>query len=319
MSDTGVTRPYPEARGPHLPDALTRVAPLAYVFAAVALFVAWRGWEDAGADGRQIGLDTVARILVPGVAIPLLGVALIARHRDAQRTHRLLLFGIALLSVLEVFDTFQVAIREFLRGSEPFIDAPSPGDIALFVFGGLLMTFGLLYVGAGLADARGPERARVERPLTIWLVALAVIAIALSLYPLTVMTQGGVVPGLIVELVVTLVIGGLVTLCWTYVAAITLGGWLASAQPRTAWVVAGVASAVLFVTRLIGVVASAFATEALAPLFFATIYASLGGWVLLLVAFAMGLPGSPVATTTGDEPLTTADPPAARPPGSGAG
>jgi len=318
MSDAGVTRSYPEARGPHLPDALTRVAPLAYPFALLALFVAWRGWQDAVAGGDALTAEAVLRILIPSVVIPLLGLIVVVRRPDAHRTLRLLLFGVALLSLRELITTFDAPLRELLRGVDTTFEFESPGEIALRVFTGLLLVFGLLYLGAGVADARGPDRVVVERPLAVWLAALAAIAIALSLYSLVLLTQGDYPFELIVSAVIGLMTGALVTLCWAYIATIVIGGWLSGRAPRRAWIVGAIALVLLFGTQLIGIGVGAFATEALLPFFLAIAYAGLLGWVLLLVAFALGLPGGAGAPTLEDE-TATADPPAATPPGSAAG
>jgi hypothetical protein len=95
---------------------------------------------------------------------------------------------------------------------------------------------------------------------------------------------------------------------------------MAGEEPRRAWALAALAVVVLIVARLIGGVLSSLAMPGLFGVIEVLFGLSTAGWVLLLVAFLLGLP-SPGEAAAGEpiEPAPTADPPAATPPGSAAG
>ena len=314
MSDARVTRPYPEARGPHLPDALTRVPPLAYVFAVIALLLGWQAWQSATTSPLSPLSDAMvlfARGLVPSAVIPLIGVVLLLRQPDARRTLRLLLFGIGLLTAHELIVAFSAPLRELLRQGADFSELETPGELALRVFSGLLMVFGLLYVGAGLSATRGPHRHAAERLIAAWLATLAAIGVVLSLYAMTTLRLDDYPAGVLVSVVVASVLEALITFAWVYLASVVIGGWLAGDRPRRAWIIAGIGGGSILAVRLIGVVASMVVDEVTFPIFFVLAYADIIGWLVLIVGFVLGLPA--------DRSSPTADPPAMTPPGSVAG
>ena len=75
----------------------------------------------------------------------------------------------------------------------------------------LLTIFGLLYVGAGLSAARLHEATKAERPLTVWLAALAVVGSLVSLTALTAL-PAELSPLLIVQVLIGVVLSAVVTL-----------------------------------------------------------------------------------------------------------
>lgn len=318
MSETASERPIPEARPPHLPDVLTRQSPLVYAFLAVALLQVWRGWELWLDEYPIAGLERIPDLIrwwIPSVVISLYGVALFIRHRDARRSMPLLVVGLALLTAGELLRAFDMPIRQLLpgQGSFPTLEV-SAADTAFSVFGGLVAIFGVLYTGAGLSAARRAERSVAERPLSIWLGALAVISIVLSLLPLTELIGGDYLATVLVAGAIGIVLSVLLTFAWVYLAAVTIGGWLARDEPRRAWICAGVAVALLFVSRLVVSAIGLIGDGAFAIAVTAT-YVSMAGWLLLLLAFALGLPSRP-----DDDPVEpTDDPPGGTQPGSAAG
>jgi hypothetical protein len=311
--------PIPEARPPHLPDVLTRLSPAVFVFALVAVLVAWlniREWigqfplVDTGAV-----IALVARVQF--VVVPLLGAALFARHPRAHRTLPLLVFGLVLMTIGEVLSAFDDPIRRFLTELSPSDVGPTtPATLAYAVFTSLLALFALLYMGAGLTAARRHDRGSAERPLAIWLGALAVVGAVISLATIF-QLEFDTSPAGIVQLVIGFVLSLLLTLGWAYVTAVAIGGWLTHEQPRRAWVLAALGLSILFAVRLIAsTVTALFLGDAFLTLLTVTTIASAAAWLLLLVAFAVGLPAS---SDGGGEAEPTADPPAATPPGSAAG
>ena len=176
--------PIPEARPPHLPDAVTRVAPGFYAFVLVALITGWsdiRRWLGDFPIFDPANLWLLVAALVPSVVTPLLGAVLFLRHPRAHRTMPLLVFGLALLAVAELLDAFETPIRTFLLSLSSAEEVTSPADFAYLVFTTLLSLFAILYVGAGLAAARRRERSQAERPLMIWIVALSIVSGVISL------------------------------------------------------------------------------------------------------------------------------------------
>ncbi len=322
MNDGVTERPIPEARGPHLPDVLTRQSIWVFVFGLVAVFMLWSVWRRWTAQYPIVDLNAVSALLfglIPGVVAPLFGVALFARHPDARRTMPLLVFGIALFAFAEVLETFDRAIFDALVAFTPEDIGPvTPAVVAFGVFTAMLGMFAALYTGAGLSSARRLERSPAERPLMIWLVALGVVSAVVSIASIVPLLSGTPAPADLLQLAISFVVSLLVTLAWAYLVTVTVGGWLSGDVPRRAWALAGIATTLLFAVRLaIGAVLGT--GEPWITIVNLASYASLVAWVLLLVAFWLGLPSprAPVADTSADEP--TVDPQEATLPGSAAG
>ncbi len=322
MNDGVTDSPIPEARGPHLPDVLTRQSIWVFVFGLAAVFILWSVWRRWTAEYTIVDLNAVSALLfglIPGVVAPLFGVALFARHPDARRTMPLLVFGLVLFAFAELLETFDRAIFEALVAFTPEDTGPvTPAVVAFGVFTALLGMFAALYTGAGLSSARRLERSAAERPLMIWLVALGVVSAVVSIASIVPLLSGTPAPGDLLQLAVSLVVSLLVTLAWAYLVTVTVGGWLSGDVPRRAWALAAVATTVLFAVRLtIGAVLGT--GEPWITIVIVAGYASLVAWVLLLVAFWLGLPSprDPVAEPSADEP--TVDPQEATLPGSAAG
>ena len=308
--------PIPEARPPHLPDVLTRLSPGVYAFGLMALINLWFRVRQWSGNFPILDADSVLLLvpaLIPAIATPLLGVALFLRHPRAHREMPLLVFGLALMAAGELLGTFSSQIRVFLSELQPNEFAlTSPAQVAFTVFTMLLSIFALLYVGAGLSVARSRERVPAERPLLIWLVALAVVSIVLSVAGVVQVLPSTVDMGmeLVVQLVLGSVLSAVLTLAWTYLTVMAIGGWLAGEGPRRAWGLAALALLILFVLRLVGSVVTVIAVPDAFEIYSPVAVVGLSAaWLLLLVAFLLGLP----------KDRAMADPPAVMPTGSAGG
>lgn len=321
MNEPVVPQPIPEARPPHLPDVVTR-RPLVVAFGLVAAFDLWiqiQNWFGRMPISEPLTLASLLVSVIPSVVIPLLGVALFVRHPDARRTMPLLVVGLGLLALGELLSALDEPISRFLVSLSPPDDSlTSPANVAYSVFTRLLSVVAVLYLGAGLSAARRREGGPAERPLLIWLVALSIVGAVVSLAGIAL---GGfeLTPSLLVQVGLGLVLSLLLSVTWAYLTAVTIGGWLAGDEPRRAWQLVAIGVSVLFVIRLLGSAIYSLPTgllEFLAGLS----YLSFVAWLMLLVAFWLGLPTLPAEEVVEvDVDAVTADPPAATTPGSAAG
>ena len=322
MTEPSTAEPYPEARPPHLPDVLTRRSPWLLYFAVVVVLQLWRllqAWQPSVIPGDAKSAVDYVLSWIPALTAPLAGVALFYRHPDARRSLRILVFGLILLSFGELLNAFQEPIRDFLRGLSPVDDvaslAETPAEFAFRVFTLLVTIFGLVYVAAGLSSARLREATRSERPLAVWLAALAVVGSIVSLTALSALPAEAT-PTLIVQVIVGVVLSAVITFAWAYLAVVTISGWVARESPRRAWGVAALAASVLFAFRLIFPALSLvpFGPDS-GPFLTVLAYTSWAAWALLILAFALGLP-TPEGPASDRVAGPTGDPPAATSPGS---
>jgi hypothetical protein len=311
---SAVTDLTPEARGPHLPDAMTRLSLWVYVFVAAAIaevVAAWLDWRGLGPSAAPFDLTAALVSRTGSIAASLIGAALFLRHPDARTTLPLLVFAAILLTVGQLADLVDAPVRRLLESIAPTADdgsAISPASIAYSVFTTLLSVFAALYLGAGLAEARRNGPVRSERLLTIWLAVVGIAAVLISAIPIGQATVDAS-PRTIVLFVIGLILSLLVTLTWCYVLVVTLSGWIGGEEPRRGW---GLAALTAMLVLFVRIVVSVGSVMSLPPVIQevalrAVSFGSTVGWVLLLAAFLVGLPA-----TTGDRPAAT-------PPGSGAG
>lgn len=310
-----------EARGPHLPDVMTQQSPWVYLFAGAAfvhLAAAWWDWAGRGVLADAQELLTLLSVRGNDAVISLFGAAFFIRHPDARRSMPFLAFGLGLLALgplLQLVDTPVTQFIDSLAPSDTESIGLSPAVVAYHVFTSLIGVAGLLYVGAGLADARTRPRRKAERALLSLLVVIGILTAAWQLLAIN-GTQSPASPYEWVLVGVGLVLSLLSTLAWAYLIAVLFGGWLAGEEPRTGWrlaFVAGLIGLILpVVSTILIVIGTLFqsASNPLAPLFGLLGLAGTIGWILWLAAFAVGLPAGSSAT---------GDPPEATPPGSEAG
>jgi hypothetical protein len=327
--------PIPEARGPHLPDAVMRLSPWAIAFVAVAIAQLWfgyRAWAGQFAIPQPDTVPLLAHYLIPSAIVPLFGAALFIRHPDARRTMPALVFGLVLLTIVQLLTSIDAPIRAILDGLSSPDDGPvSPANVAYAVFRSLLQLFAILYIAGGLSEARRATPSAAQRPLTLWLGALAVIGTVVSIASVA---QFGIDlsgPGGALVLAIDIALALFTSIVWAYLVAVTVGGVLAGDAPTMAWRLAALGTAIIFVFRLLaGIVIGV--GEPWTSLVVLGGYVALAGWLLILVAFWLGLPALADAAVTADaaaadagaagSPTTdspTADPPATTPPGSGEG
>jgi hypothetical protein len=305
-----------EARGPHLPDVLTRQSPWVYLFVGAALVhvaVAWIDWAGRGPLAPSQDLLSLLSARVNDALISLFGAALFVRHPDARRSMPFLAFGLGLLALGPLLRLVDTPVTQFIDTLDPsdaeFIGL-SPAVVAYHFFTSLIAVAGVLYVGVGLADARTRPRRSVERGVLSLLVVIGILTVAWQLLPI----GGAQTPASPYEWVLVgigLVLSLLSTLAWAYLIAIVFGGWLTDEDPRTGWrlaLVAGlIGGLILPVVSTILIVLATLLQPVSSS--FVPLYGLVGtiGWVLWLAAFAVGLPAGSSAT---------ADPPEATPPGS---
>jgi hypothetical protein len=320
MSEETAPKPFPDARPPHIPDAITRQSPWLFVFALLAVYqlvAGWRSWSGEFPIPMPDQIPLLAHSLIPSSIVPLMGVALFLRRPDARRSMPLLVFGLVLLSGVTLLEDFDTPIYEALSGGDPS-QSDSPGVVAYAVFKSLARLFGLVYIGAGVASARSQAPTRMHRAVSIWLVALAVVAIVITpLGPISILSSPTIAE--IIAAAIGLILTFLVILAWGYLVSTTVGGWLAGESPNGAWALGSLAATILFAHRIFAQLIVWFGESAFGISQVAS-YISLVAWVLLLIAVAMGLPSpAPAASATGEDEGAMGDRQAATPPGSGAG
>ena len=151
-------RPIDEARGPHLPDVLTRNwAAGVFVLLAIA-YVVWYATHLTFAPDASLA-DFVVYVLqaVPAVTAILLPAAILVRHPDAWGTARTLLFGAILYAVVQgmliLADPLQAFFETLTPASDdlPFLVPSSAIYNALI---SIVAAFGLGYIAVGLSIAR---------------------------------------------------------------------------------------------------------------------------------------------------------------------
>lgn len=309
MSEPLIDEPeagWPEARGPHLPDAvmrvLTRVPPLAWPFLGLALLVA-RAWVDRFRIARlESPLDYLLAVvaIAPGVIAVLIGAAVFARHRDALRRHRILVFGVTLLAFRELLRLIDPLVSDAILSSTAdlqddltYRSLTIGWNVVLIVLQG----FGVLYLARGLDAARrwvDDRRGRVV--IGVALVAGLSVPIGDVLLQWDSITSylGG--PALAAVWVGAQAV---VSLALAYLAVIATRGYQATEDLRRGWLLAAVAAWALVLVGVAGLALNGaitwFGTTPDTQPWFSRIYQVLngayaGGWLALLAAFVVGLP-----------------------------
>jgi hypothetical protein len=307
--------PWEEARGPHLPDPLVdvarRVPVVGWLF--IVLAIATLAWELRGrvasfAELDPIGALTLAVFVVPPVATCLFGAALFVRHPRASSTDPRIVFGIVLLVLVEAVDVVRFVVIELMRSSsqDSELFPPVVVSIGFAVAGGLLRAFGLVYIARGLLDARAFEDDGGARRRLILISALAVFgvvalasafAIAFDKDLIDLDLNGGLAG--IVAVLATEVLG-LVAIA--YVTATVPTGATSGARPTRAWRAGAVGAWLLLLSAVGRYLANTAVWLTFSPesgnapdIYFrlteALGYATSAGYVFLLAAFALGLPG----------------------------
>ena len=328
--------PWEEPRPPHLPDPLTgsarRVPAAAWIFIAVAVaLLVWdlRDIATVWKDGSTLGVLSLLSGTIPAVATCLFGAALFIRHPSARRTDPLIVFGIALLVIGTCWPVLRTILTAVFSSSDqdgaPFSFTPLGVEIGIFV--GFLLAIGVVYVARGLLDARArDDDSGVRRRSLILVATVAVILITYLSQTYRYWTDGSVDqtdPWVIVEIVSSLLVGVIGLLAWAYLAATSWTGSASGERPPRAWQFAAWGAGLLVLKLLLTsvwywVLTINPPTDSTNELLFWPYrvigYITALGYVLLLVAFALGLPGIDELAT--DEAAEAPGPAPAEPAGA---
>jgi hypothetical protein len=287
-----------EPRGPHLPDAITRIPPGVWPFLALAVLAAY---------GRQVELTTggfpnpfvVWTVVgsVEAIAAPLLGAALFYRHPNAHRRFPALTLGAALFAIAVAADALRRPVLDGLLGSALDFESGILGGAAYRVIEALFRVFALTYLALGLVDARRLDDRPANRYGWVVLVVAVVSTSALS----AALTLASVPDqALVVAILSTTQL--LTGLAWAYLGWTAFRGWSAREEPRRGWglvAIAGIGYLLvsIVISLLNGVLWIIGPTESQVPLVF-EVYQLLtvvfaGFWLALLAAFWLGLPAEP--------------------------
>jgi hypothetical protein len=306
-----------EARGPHLPDALTRsvraVPILGWLFILLAAFDLWWNAGDilanpSGIDAGSIALAAMGWL--PAVATCLFGAALLARHRGALSTHRILFIGILLLVLVEGVRIASVVwsdqIAAFARDPDD-LSPISPGTLGVSITSAVFRVFGLVLVARGVLGVRQfEEDLNADRRMTIItlvsipLIIASVVSVVVYVATLELATLSAIT---IAYLILGALVSALAVAAFAYLTTIVTAGWAAHERPRGAWRFAALGVWLIFLAlyagtliQVIVLVYQASATSQTQPLTWtndafniSTIIRGVG-YLALLLAFVFGFP-----------------------------
>jgi hypothetical protein len=317
--------PWEEPRPPHLPDRLTSISPWVLPFLVVVAFQLWAFWLDRpfGTDDRsalEYLLDL--RYQFTEVAGSLIGLALFLRHPDARTTLPQIAKGAIVLLLAQVMGLLEPTLDPvFVSLAPPSEDSFyfSPLHEAYSILTSLVAVFGIAFLASGLSDARRYKSTGTVRGLAPVLVIAAIVSTAVSMLELTA-AEFEYSPAMVGTILGTLVARFLLRLALAYLVVVSLAGWLAQEGPRLAWRLAAIGATLLLLQALIAPFIGwlSLSQEGLLAVLRLVQEGVFVGWVLLVVAFALGLPST--ASIPDDETVgATRDPQAVTTLGSGAG
>jgi hypothetical protein len=276
---------------------LARVVALVFVALAIG-YVVWYVTHSAIKTDASLA-DFVLYILqaVPSVVAILLPAVILTRHPDAWTSARTLLFGAVLYAAVQgliiLADPLQGVFETLTPASEelPFLVPLEAVYNAVILLVGAL---GLGYMALGLSMARryadvGP------RWSTAWFVPVATVfgTVVGVLAIQRQFSDVAMVPALVVYLGSSVVLGVLRIAVWAYFASVATRGWIAGEDPRSGWGLASLATGFVLIALVIVNLGSLFEIpdDAIGTLLgYVTVIAYAGGHLLLLAAFAVGLP-----------------------------
>ena len=224
-------------------------------------------------------------------------------------------WGRALLATGEILRLIAEPLAPILAGITPPTEA-LPGLVplgsAFDAFATSIGLFGLVYLIRGLDDARRFQDEGSSRRIAIPLVVLGLVIgigkfVRLGEVPVDdTLTVGTVVA-------VSLILSTLNVLAWAYLIVIGARGWRSGESPSRGWLaatLAGICVLIAAVSTTAIELLVATPTEATFMVYLAFSSIGTAAWILLLIAFGLGLPstadldatsGPPVATTPGYE------------------
>lgn len=238
----------PEARGPHLPDVLTR-SPVAWAFVILALArLIWLVRETQLGPAPELAtyVSFVAGA-IPAVASVLAPAALLLRHPDAATHARTLFVGTVLMALGEGLRVLGVPLQPIFQqitpGSE---ETPYLVPLALIYSSAvaLLSTYAIASIGLGLA-----QRRRFADRSGTWFIALVAVLFVLLMAAARVdgilelpFDAIPMTPTVILYLGSTVVLGILSVAAWAYLAAVAVRGARAGEEPESGWTIGALAS-----------------------------------------------------------------------------
>ena len=299
--------PWEEARPPHLPDRLIRTSPWVFAFAIAALVQVWSAATPRVATDATPTVEELAYLvqaLVPSIAASLLGAALFLRHPSAWRTVPVLVVGLVLFVVGELLGVVDQPFARFLADLAPATDPTSvvtPLGLAWSVLTTSISILAVTMTAGGLSRARRRPVVLVARPLAV---ALTIVSIVIVLLSVSELLGTVIAPSLAIASALGVALGLASNLAWAYLVVVTATGWMAGESPRRGWALAAAAATLFFAIRIVTSIAfdPGLAQQIGTFLVILVGWGAVLAWLLLLVAFVVGLPATddrPAATRTG--------------------
>jgi hypothetical protein len=291
--------PWEEARGPHLPDRLTRFPrlPLAFTALAIAMGILSLTRLTTAGGPFWVGYGLVASI--PSVVAFLLPAALFRRHPDAWRTLRLMVVGSVLFGVVEVLQYVSPGLSDwFTTVVPPPVDLPflSPLSVGFSVVVGLLGAMAPTLTGRGLAMARRYENDAGSRRWWLVIAGMTVVAGVTQIAMLLNLSLD-IPPDAVIAYFWITVVGVAVSLVallgWSYLAGTAVVGWRSGEDPVRGWRLAALAGFLVLVglvlSGILGVV-GVFGTPLPNEVGIVVVLSFALGYLALLGALLAGLP-----------------------------
>ena len=322
--------PWEEARGPHLPDALTRLARripiVSWVFVAVAVINgAVPALDRSVSILSSPGLDAVTTVRVilgsilgitPAVATTLFGAAFFARHPRGWSTQRSVALGVSLIALGELMQTATSRLGDLFRTMTPPLDDVgliAPSEIVYTILATVLIALGTLGVALGMratpAPSDSPGGTRATRTMAIVVVLLAGWSIVVSIVAVIRYASPDTDAIYMAHAVIMTIVGWIPLAAQSYLAVVAVVGFAAGVRPVRAWWLASAGIlTVLFLGNGVAVAADTVTYAVVTPQTDVGIWTWIylvpaAGWalgyLLLLAAFVRGLPA---IDETGDRP-----------------
>lgn len=316
--------PFADARGPHLPDPVTGLPWLVWPFLALFAMGASAAWTTNGPDlvRDPSYLTVVLPVLIIDLAAPLIGVALLVRHRDAVTTLPVLVAGAGLLAIEPILRLAREALGPVFQTITPASEALPffvPLGTGYDVFVIVVAAAGLILVGLGLSRSRRYDDPISPRFIGLGLGLLAVVIAAARL--LLVRELPAEVSSIMPVLVAVSVVYSVAFVgSWSYLTGVAFLGWVAGERPRIGWVLATAGGLAILMASAIDTVVSLIGPTSPDGNIFAFVVSWMtgAGWLLLLLAFVSGLPSTRglASVEVASVERATDDPEVGPPPGS---
>jgi hypothetical protein len=309
MTDT-----YAEARGPHLPDAVTRYGSLVWIFVVLAVArLVWFVRESPPVQPLDLAtILTYAAAVIPAVIVVLFPAALLLRHPDAPERARTLVVGTVLFAIVE-------GLRVLSRPLQPAFEQLTPGDeatpflvpLALIYSAavGLLGSFALANIGLGLARTRRYEDAAGSRIGTALMIGAVVLVLVGNVVSVTQLRLDAIpmTPTVIAYLVSSVALSVIFAAALAYLAAVTIRGARAGERPESGWTLAAVGAGLIiaaYTTRswLVNVTPTPESQSLFLSIGYVLTITTALGYMALLGGLLLGLPSlDEVDDEEGDE------------------